>query len=64
MHTLIPRTYEYVTYMAKKKRLCKCDQVKDPEVGVYLILSGWPYVITRVLIRGPQEESESQEEVR
>ena len=46
-----------ICYLPWQKGLCRCDEIKDLEMGRFPGLSGWtPNVIIRVLIRGSEEE--------
>lgn len=56
VHTLIPRTCEYVP-LGGKKRLCKGDYVKDLEVkrATWIIQMG-PVKSRQVLMKGRQED--------
>lgn len=51
IHILILRTWE--VYLVRQKRLCRCDEVKDLEMGRLPGVVWWVInVITRLFIRG------------
>ena len=60
IHILIPRTWE--AYLIRQKRLCRCDEVKDLEMGRLLGVVWWVInVITRLFIRGRLEGQRIEE---